>query len=186
MVASLRDHHGHFIRRIKLILRGHMTAVRQRRGGGVGGVGWWGCGCWVLGWWWASPHIILSGYHIDIVHFDGHGLPQMFVETSVLDGLSSLSSGCGQFHRYTVQGIPDTGFHRRRHTICDQVPCFGVDHDGAQGVEKLVDKPRLHGFWKFWPVFRKYLWYRVSPWWCRPGLLWCRTLGVGILKAHSW
>ena len=32
--------------------------------------------------------------------------------------LSSLSLGYGQFHRHTAQGIPDTGFHRQRHTFC--------------------------------------------------------------------
>ena len=41
-VAGLRDH-GHFIRRIELILRGHLRAVRHRWGwgccGGGGGVG---------------------------------------------------------------------------------------------------------------------------------------------------
>ena len=63
------------------------------------------------------------------------------METSVLGGLSSLSPVCGQFHRHTGQGILDTGFHRRHHTFVIRCLVFGVDQDGAQGVEGLVVSP---------------------------------------------
>ena len=131
-VASLRDHHNHFFRRIKLILRGHMTAVRHRIGGGgvshIPGRGWWpGGGSWFL-WTHGSYVTIYCPHGLSLWHrpfwWDVHGLPQLLVETSVLGVLSSLSPGCGQFHRHTGQGILDTGFHRRHHTFCDQVSCL--------------------------------------------------------------
>ena len=118
-----------------------MTAVRHRWGGAhIPGRGWWpGGGSWFL-WTHGSCVTTYCPLWLSLWHhpfwWDVHVLPQLFVETSVLGGLSSLSPGYGQFHRHTAQGIPDTGFHRLHHTFCDQ-----VDQDGAQGVEGLVVSP---------------------------------------------
>ena len=196
-VASLRDHHGHFIRRIKLILRGHVTAgtavtwqqfVIYGGGAHIPGCGWWPAGgSWFL-WTHGSCFATYCPLGLSLWHrpfwWDVHGLPQLFVETSVLGGLSSLSPGYGQFHQHTAQGIPDTGFHRRHHTVCDQVSCLWGGPGWSTGCWRACGKPRLHGFWKFWPAFRMYLWYKVGPCWCGPGPLWCyercRTcFGVG-------
>ena len=118
-------------------------------------------------------HQILSSLWHRPFWWDVHGLPQLFVETSVLGGLSSLSPVCGQFHGHTGQGILDTGFYRRHHTFCDQVSCLWVGPWWSTGCWKACGKPKLHGFLKFWPVFRMYLWYKVVPRWCGPGPLWC-------------
>ena len=76
-VASLHDHHGRFIRWIKLILRGHVsvrTVVTWQQfvidGGGGGSYTWsqfmdyHGLSLWHCPFWW-----------------DVHGLPQLFMET---------------------------------------------------------------------------------------------------------
>ena len=121
-VASLRDHHGHFIRRIKLILRGHMTAVRHRwEGAHIPGRDWWPGGGYIFLWTQGSCIATYCPLGLSLWHrpfwWGVHGLPQLFVETSFLGGLSSLSPGYGQFHWHTAQGILDTGFHRRHHFL---------------------------------------------------------------------
>ena len=118
-----------------------MTAVHHRWWGvHIPGRGWWpGGGSWFL-WPHGSCVATYCPHGLSLWHgpfwWDVHGLPQLFVETSVLGGLSFLSPGCRQFHRHTGQGILDTGFHRRHHTLF-VIRClvFGVDQDGAQGVE---------------------------------------------------
>ena len=94
---------------------------------------------------------------------DVHGLPQLSVDTSVLGGLSSLSPGYGPFHRHTAQGIPDTGFHRRRHTFSDQVSYLWGGPGWSAGCWRACGKPRLYVFFNFGHVFRMYLWYMVGP-----------------------
>ena len=64
---------------------------------------------------------------------------------------------------------------------------FGVDQDGAQGVEGLVVSP---DFMFFFNSEMMYLWYMVGLRWCGPGPLWCyercrACFWVGVLKAHS-
>ena len=123
-----------------------MTAVRHRwEGAHIPGRGWWpGGGSWFR---WTHGSCVatccplgLSLWHCPF-WWDVHGLPQLFVETSVLGGLSSLSPGYGQFRRHTALGIPDTGFHRWHHTFCDPMSCLWGGPDGAQGVEGLVVGP---------------------------------------------
>ena len=155
-VANLRDHHGHFIRRIKLIIRGHVTAgtaVTWQQfviGGGahISGRGWWpGDGSWFL-WTHGSCVATYCPHGLSLWHrpfwWDVHVLPQLFVETSVLGGLLSLSPVYGQFHRHTGQGILDTGFHRRHHTFCDQVSCLWDGQGWSAGCWRACGKPRLH------------------------------------------
>ena len=43
----------------------------------------------------------------------------------------------------------------------------------SAGCWRACGKPRLRGFWKFWPVFLLYLWYSESPRRSGPGPLWC-------------
>ena len=143
----------------------------------IPGRGWWpGGGSWFL---WTHGFYVATycPHGLSLWHrpfwWDVHVLPQLFVETSVLGGLSSLSPVCGQFHRHTGQGILDTGFHRRHDTFCDQVSCLWGGPGWSAGCWRVCGKPRLHGFWKFWPVFLMYLWFKVGPRWCGPGLLWC-------------
>ena len=75
-------------------------------------------------------------------------------------------------------GIPDTGFHRWRHTFHDQVSCLWGGPGWSSGYWRACGKPRLRGFLKFWPVFRMYLIYgkptlvRAWPLWCYER---CRT-----------
>ena len=143
----------------------------------IPGRGWWsGGGSWFL-WTHGSCVATYCPLRLSLWHcpfwWDVHGLPQLFVGTSVLGGLSSLSPGYGQFHRDTVQGVPDTGFHRRRYTLCDQVSCLWGGPGWSAGYWRACRKPQLHGFWKFWPVFRMCLWYMVGPRWCGPGPLRC-------------
>ena len=183
-VVSLRDYHGHFIRRIKLILRGHVTtgtAVTWQQFVIDGGSSY----PWsrlMAGWQVLISmdsrilrrHILSSrAMTLSILIWWGvHGLPQLFVETSVLGGLSSLSPGYGSFTIillgafWTLDFIYDTTLFEIRCLF------LGVDQDGAQGVERLVASPDSMFCFKFWPVFRMYLWYMVGPRWCGPGLLW--------------
>ena len=55
---------------------------------------------------------------------------------------------------------------------------FGMNQDGAQGVEGLVESPDSM-FFLILASFSMYLWYTVSPRWCGPGLMWyyerCQT-----------
>ena len=112
----------------------------------------------------SRPTLWLCPFWLDV-----HVLPQLFVETSVLGGLSSLPPVCAQFDWHTGQGILDTGFHRQHHTFYDQVSCLWGGPGWSAGCWRAFGKPPLHGFWKFWPVFQMYLWYKVVPHWCGPG-----------------
>ena len=53
------------------------------------------------------------------------------------------------------------------------VSCLWGGPGWRAGCWRTCGKPQLHDFWKFCPVFQMYLWYMVSPRWCRPGPLWC-------------
>ena len=152
----------------------------------IPGSGWWpGDGFWFL---WTHGYCIstycplgLSLWHRPF-WWDVHGLPQLFVETSVLSGLSSLSPGYGQFHRHTEQGIPDTGFHRRHHIFCNQVFGLWRGPGWSAGCWWACGKHRLM-FFKFWPVFRMYLWYMVGPRWCGPRP--CLTTAIWRCRKNS-
>ena len=136
----------------------------------------------------ASPHIVLSGYHFDIVLSDGMFMVSHSCSWRLLFYvvLSSLSPGKGSFTDIlrrsfqTLDFIDDT-------TIFDPVSCLWGGPGWSVGCWRACGKPRLRDFLKFWPVFRMYLWYMVSPRWCGPGHLWCyercRTcFGVGDLE----
>ena len=145
-VASLRDHHGQFIRRIKLILRGHMPAVRHRWAelislvavdGRLAGPDFYGLTDL------ASPHIVLTGYHFDIAHFDGmfmfsHSCSWRLLFWVVFHPcLQCAGSFTDILDRafWTLDFIDDTTLFVIRCLV------FGVDQDGAQGVERLVVSP---------------------------------------------
>ena len=169
-----------------------MTVTWQQfiidEGGGahIPGRGWWpGGGSWFL--WTHGTCVATYCLHgLSLWHrpfgWDVHVLPQLLEETSVLGGLSSLSPVCGQFHRHTGQGILDTGFHRRHHTFCDQVSCLWGGPGWSAGCWRACGKPWLHGFLKFWPVFRMYLWYKVGPRWCGPGTVFTKGLKSRVLS----
>ena len=60
--------------------------------------------------------------------WDVHGLPQQFLETSVLGGLSSLSPGCEQFHWHNVphflwSGVLSLGWIRIKCGIVYEIQC---------------------------------------------------------------
>ena len=92
-----------------------------------------------------------------IFSWDVHVLPELFVETSVLGGLSPLSPVCGQFHPHIGPGILDTGFHRRHHTFCDQVSCLWGGPGWSVGCWRAVTWPRRIS------LIRLMKW----PWWSR-------------------
>ena len=147
-VASLHDNHGHFIRWIKLILRGHVTA---------GMVVTWQQFVTDRGS--SYPWLrLMAGWRV-LIFMDSQNLRRHILSsraitltssiligcswspTAVLGRLSSLSPGYGQFHRYTAQGIPVTGFHRRHHTFCDQVFCLWGGPGWSTGCWGLVVSP---------------------------------------------
>ena len=120
----------------------------------LGGGSWylWTHGSCVLDSWSCVATYCLLGISLwhCLLWWDVHGLPQLFVETSVLGGLSSLSPKYRQFHRHTAQGIPDTGFYRQRHTVCDQVSCLW----GGPGWSEITWPRRIN-------LIRLMKW----PWW---------------------
>ena len=88
----------------------------------------------------ASPHIVLSGYHFDIVHFDGMFMVSHSCSWRLLFEVvfHPCLQGMGRFTDilrrafWTLDFIDDTTLFVIRCLV------FGVDQDGAQGVEGLV------------------------------------------------